>query len=122
MCQWGRVQVTHFSKMKGDIKMGRTARKQSVTGYYHVIVRGIGRQILFEDRGDGIFFLKLLAKYSEETNITVLAYCLMENHVHILLHDDKDSRFIMMHNSMESMHAILTKNMIESVICFRTDI
>ncbi len=78
--------------------MGRTARKNSVTGFYHVIIRGIGRQILFEDRGDGKFFLKLLAKYSEETNITVMAYCLMENHVHILLHDDKDSRFIMMHN------------------------
>lgn len=78
--------------------MGRTARKSSVIGYYHVIVRGIGRQILFEDRGDGNFFLKLLAKYSSETKVTVLAYCLMENHVHLLVHDECDSRYLMMHN------------------------
>ena len=41
--------------------MPRTARTQSE--YVHVIVRGIGKQILFEDRADYCFFLSTIKKY-----------------------------------------------------------
>ncbi len=67
--------------------MPRTARNILEGGYRHVIVRGIGKQILFEDEKDNGFFLRLLKKYSLETNVKVCAYCLMENHVHLLIHD-----------------------------------
>lgn len=67
--------------------MSREARK---TGkYLHIVVRGIGKQILFEDDADRNKYLFLLKKYSEETGISILAYCLMENHVHMLV-DDAD--------------------------------
>ncbi len=69
--------------------MARTARKLSPTGYLHLIVRGIGRQVLFEDREDHVYYLSLLRRYSTETEVTVCAYCLMENHVHLLVHDPK---------------------------------
>lgn len=55
--------------------------------YLHIIVRGIGKQILFEDTRDREKFLCCLQKYAAETSISILAYCLMENHVHLLLHD-----------------------------------
>ena len=37
--------------------MPRAARKKSESGYYHVILRGIGRQILFEDYVTGTVLL-----------------------------------------------------------------
>ncbi len=67
--------------------MPRSARKSSETGYLHVITRGIGRQLLFEDAHDYSYYLWLLEKYSESTGVSVCAYCLMQNHVHLLIYD-----------------------------------
>ena len=53
----------------------------------HIIVRGIGKQILFEDDSDRRTYLSFLEKYRGETEITIFAYCLMENHVHLLIQD-----------------------------------
>ena len=63
-------------------------RQARATGeYMHIIVRGNGKQILFEDTTDREKYLYLLKKYAEETEISILAYCLMENHVHLLIQD-----------------------------------
>lgn len=67
--------------------MPRKARKLSKSGYLHVMQRGIGKQLLFEAPDDYRFYLRMLEKYSKETGVTVCAYCLMENHIHLLLYD-----------------------------------
>ncbi len=67
--------------------MARQPRQLSSSGYMHVIVRGIGRQLLFEEENDYKFYLSCLKKYSQDPKVTVCAYCLMENHVHLLLYD-----------------------------------
>ena len=65
--------------------MPRTARQHGNSGYYHIIARGIGKQVLFEEDEDYYFFLNTLKKYMEEEKYQVVAYCLMENHFHLLL-------------------------------------
>ena len=70
--------------------MARKARQKSSTGIYHVIIRGIGKQILFEEDQDRQYFLNLLKKYKSEQQISLYCYCLMENHVHLLVHDKED--------------------------------
>lgn len=82
----GQKEPSLLSQERKQI-MPRPARKQSESGYQHVIVRGIGRQLLFEDANDYRYYLWLLEKYSGETGVTVCAYCLMNNHVHLLLFD-----------------------------------
>ena len=67
--------------------MPRTARKMSETGYYHVILRGIGKQIIFEDDEDNERFLSTVRRYRRELNFELIAWCLMENHAHMLIHD-----------------------------------
>lgn len=76
--------------------MARQARTTSETGYYHVIVRGIGKQIIFEDNQDYNYYLAALEKYSRETSITVCAYCLMSNHTHLLILDKQKNISTMM--------------------------
>ena len=68
--------------------MPRTARIKSVSGYYHIVARGIARQVLFEEDADYLFFLKILKKYKEEEKFKLLAFCLMENHFHLLVQID----------------------------------
>ena len=76
--------------------MPRTARQKSESGYYHVILRGIGKQILFEDDEDNERFLSTVQRYRLELGFELVAYCLMENHVHLLLHDAKDQLDLIM--------------------------
>ena len=70
--------------------MPRPLRKRSEYGYYHVMIRGNGKQIIFEVRDDYIYFLNLLKRYTSEENVKVCAFCLMNNHVHLLLFDKND--------------------------------
>ena len=62
-------------------------RRLSLTGYYHLIMRGNNKQVLFEAPDDYRFFISRLGRYCHEGKIGISAYCLMENHVHILAHD-----------------------------------
>ena len=64
----------------------RTARKRCESDVYHVIVRGVGKQILFEDDVDRKFFLNTLAEQRTERDVQLYAWCLMSNHVHMLFH------------------------------------
>ena len=68
----------------------------SPSGYVHLIVRGIGRQALFEVADDYRYYLAILQRFSRETEITICAYCLMENHVHLLARDLEGSAALMM--------------------------
>lgn len=67
--------------------MPRAPRKQSESGYYHVIARGSGRQNIFEDDSDRYAFLRMMRKSLHDNGIAVLAWCLMSNHVHLLVYD-----------------------------------
>ncbi len=65
--------------------MPRTSRTISPTDTYHVMLRGINRQDIFLDSSDNSFFLKLLMDCKEECNCHIYAFCLMSNHVHLLI-------------------------------------
>ena len=76
--------------------MPRKQREKSGTGIYHVMMRGINHQDIFEDRGDYWKFLKLLRMQTHPEDNTgkplpahciVYAYCLMSNHVHLLVRE-----------------------------------
>lgn len=67
--------------------MPRRARAQSPTGIYHVIMRGINRQDIFDDKEDRRKFLEKLAYYKEICGYKIYAYCLMDNHIHILIQE-----------------------------------
>ncbi|TKD70747.1 transposase [Pseudalkalibacillus hwajinpoensis] len=71
--------------------MPRKARKKSSTGVYHVVLRGINRQTIFEDEEDKRKFLEVLARYKTKSGIELYAYCLMDNHVHLLVKETEES-------------------------------
>ena len=68
--------------------MARSARQQSESGYHHVMMRGIGRQLLFENNDERNAFLDIVRRYRDAMNFSVIAWCLMDNHVHLLIHAD----------------------------------
>ena len=76
--------------------MPRSARKQSKTGVYHIIIRGINKQDIFYDDEDKSVYLDRLSRYKNECLFELYAYCLMSNHVHLLVKEtDKSISMIM---------------------------
>lgn len=67
--------------------MPRKARKKSSMNVYHVILRGINQQIIFEDKHDHVQFISIMKHYKELCGFKLYAYCLMDNHVHLLIED-----------------------------------
>lgn len=71
--------------------MARNPRKKSVNGIYHIIIRGINRQIIFEDKDDKIQYLKTLKRYKAISKYKLYGYCLMDNHIHLLCKEIDES-------------------------------
>lgn len=65
--------------------MPRIGRRLSSTGIYHVVVRGINRQDIFHDKSDFIKYLDNLNNIMSNSDCRLLGYCLMKNHVHLLV-------------------------------------
>lgn len=70
--------------------MANAPRKRAESGVYHVVVRGNGRQIIFYDDADRRTFLTMLARRMDENGVAVWAWCLMDNHVHLLVEDPEN--------------------------------
>ncbi len=65
--------------------MARIARAVAAGFPHHVVQRGNNRENVFIDDEDREKYIKLLKKYSRERDARILAYCLMSNHVHLLV-------------------------------------
>lgn len=67
--------------------MARKPRERSITGIYHVMLRGADRRIIFADEEDNRTFLRILRWAKRKSGFKLYAYCLMDNHVHFLMEE-----------------------------------
>ena len=65
--------------------MPRLARVKSISGIYHVMMRGVNRQQIFLEDEDYHSYIQLLSHYKSIYHYKIYAYCLMGNHIHLLI-------------------------------------
>ena len=65
--------------------MARQARVKSSTGIYHVMFKGIDSRNIFMDDEDKMVFMEKLNRAKETGEFKIYAYCLMDNHYHLIL-------------------------------------
>jgi REP element-mobilizing transposase RayT len=65
--------------------VGRALRIQEVGGIFHVTARGVRRGVVFVDEFDYQLYLRLLERTLRRDRWAIHAYCLMPNHVHLLV-------------------------------------
>lgn len=70
--------------------MARTARDISESGIYHIMLRGINRQIIFEDDRDIERLIDTVKRYKSVSNYKLYAYCIMNNHTHFLIKETEE--------------------------------
>jgi len=71
--------------------MPRTARAKSKSKIYHVMIREINQQNIFTDDEDCEKFMDILGRYRKKIGYEIYAYCLMGNHVHLLIKEGKEA-------------------------------
>lgn len=82
--------------------MSRIARKNFETSFFHIMVQGINKEYIFNKKVYIEKYLNLMFKKMEEYNVQIIAYCIMNNHAHILIYTEK------IENMSKAMHYINT--------------
>ena len=80
----------------------RTQRTRSEANIYHIVARGSGRQLIFDDAADRVHFLETLENNLDASSVQMYAWCLMGNHVHLLLKGPMDAISTCMKNTLSS--------------------
>ncbi|KHF38448.1 transposase [Halalkalibacter okhensis] len=70
--------------------MPRKPRTRSRSGIYHIIQRGVNQQLIFENDTDKIRFLLTLKRFKAMCQFELYGYCLMNNHIHLLLKEGEE--------------------------------
>lgn len=70
--------------------MPRIMRQISSTKVYHLILRGIDKQDIFLSEKDYNKFLEILKETKKQYEYDIYSYCLMNNHVHMIIYDKYD--------------------------------
>jgi len=71
--------------------MARTARMALARCPHHIVQRGHNRRVVFVTDGDRQSYLETLAEFRIELGLKVYAYCLMTNHVHLIVDPGEDA-------------------------------
>jgi REP element-mobilizing transposase RayT len=71
--------------------MSRQRRKLSSSQIYHIMLRGNSGRDIFIDDEDRHRFLNILTDKKKDNEFVIYAYCLMDNHIHLLLKENKDN-------------------------------
>jgi putative transposase len=82
--------------------MARPLRIEFPGAVYHVTSRGDRREAIFDDDADRHAFLNVIAQATERFDAVLLAYCLMDNHYHLVIHTRRGnlSRFMQQLNGV----------------------
>jgi putative transposase len=72
---------------------------------HHAVQRGNNRQQIFFDKDDREVFLSNIKKYSKEQKVLIGAYCLMTNHIHLLLYPENAEGLIKFMKCVSQNHS-----------------
>ncbi len=85
--------------------MPRVAREVVKDLPYHITQRGNHGQQVFVDDSDRRLYLSWIAKYGQKYGLTIFAYCLMSNHIHLLVVPKKTDALARTFHIINTMHA-----------------
>lgn len=74
------------AEQKGAIM--RIPRKYIETSFFHIMVQGIDKESIFNYEKDKNKYLKVLRDTKKEFDLSILSYCIMNNHSHFLIYSE----------------------------------
>lgn len=83
------IQLIEEGKIARYFRSRKKLNKGSLIS--HITQRAAGREILFVEEHDYLAMLSLMKEISKKYAITIYAFCLMTNHMHLLLQPEHDN-------------------------------
>lgn len=65
--------------------MARKSRNYMEASFFHIMVQGINKEYIFNSNIDKKKYLEIMQNTKIQYNIELIAYCIMGNHVHLLV-------------------------------------
>ena len=84
-------------------------------GYFHVYNRGNRKQDIFLEDVDYIGYLARLREYKDKRKISIICYCLMPNHFHLLLRQDSEIPIFSFLQSLHTSYSMYFNNKYDKV-------
>lgn len=72
----------------------------------HNMVQGINREYIFEKNEEKQKYLYLMKKYNKEYKVSIIAYCIMDNHAHLLLHSNDSKNLSLFMKEINTRYAL----------------
>lgn len=106
----------YYIERRNEILMARKLRVQGQGMIHHVIARGNGKKDIFNGDIDRRKYLDLIRKYKLRYRFKVYAYCLMNNHIHLLLEKGSVNLSKIMQGIQQSYTQYINKNTRQQVM------
>lgn len=68
--------------------MSRIQKENIKTPFFHIMVQGNNKEYIFNSTEDVNKYLEIMKKTKEKIAIIILEYCVMNNHAHLLFHEE----------------------------------
>ena len=86
--------------------MPRIPRKTYEGKYFHIMVQGIAKDFIFNKNKYKKEYIRLIYKYKEEFCVNLLAFCVMDNHAHLLAYIDDISNMSKYMQKINTLYAM----------------
>ena len=105
--------------------MTRIARKDLKTPFLHVMIQGINKEYIFYDNEHIEKYLEIFNDNKQNYNISIIAYCMMNNHAHFLIYTEKieelgkfiqkvNLKYLQFYNKEKNRSGVLFRNRYKS--------
>ena len=86
--------------------MPRNSRNYINTTFFHIMVQGLNKEFIFNKDEDKKQYLKFVNKIKKEVNIMIISYCIMDNHIHILVKTNATDQLSKFMHKVNTLYAI----------------
>lgn len=85
--------------------MARICKENINTSFFHIMVQGHNKEYIFNAKEEINQYMKIMKDTKEKIDMTILAYCIMSNHAHILFHEENINQLIKYMHRVNLMYA-----------------
>ena len=86
--------------------MPRNSRDYIKSSFFHVMIQGIDKEKILKNDDEKSYFINTINELKNLIDINVIAYCIMDNHAHLLLNTDEIKKLSKFMQRLNTKYAI----------------